>query len=236
MHIAVCDDNIADRKQTERLLGRESDKRMGTTGNLYIDSYGSADSLLANPMVYDLFFIDMISEEPRGMELAIILRERGIKAPIVLCVSSVDYRKYAAVPENVCFLDKPIGRAALSETVEMAIEIKNNCQTSIEIRGESATCYINPEEIILCRELDHEVEIVLDDGKRAYLMGNFYDMCILMQGRVGFAPVGKCIVNLTKVTGIANNQLILKDNLSVKLRLSEKNKIKKYLSDMDIQI
>ena len=26
MHIAVCDDDIAQRKQTERLLGREADK------------------------------------------------------------------------------------------------------------------------------------------------------------------------------------------------------------------
>lgn len=26
MHIAVCDDNVADRKQLERLLKRESDK------------------------------------------------------------------------------------------------------------------------------------------------------------------------------------------------------------------
>ena len=30
MHIAICDDNIADRKQTERLLGRESDRRAKT--------------------------------------------------------------------------------------------------------------------------------------------------------------------------------------------------------------
>ena len=29
MHIAICDDNIADRKHLERLLSRESDKRMG---------------------------------------------------------------------------------------------------------------------------------------------------------------------------------------------------------------
>ena len=27
MHIAICDDNVADRKQLERLLKRESDKR-----------------------------------------------------------------------------------------------------------------------------------------------------------------------------------------------------------------
>lgn len=236
MHIAVCDDNIADRKQTERLLGRESDRRMNSTGNLYIDSYGSADSLLTNPMVYDLFFIDMTAEEPRGMELARLLRQLGVKAPIALCVSSVDYRKYASVPENVIFIDKPLKVSELSEVIDSAVKICAQSESTIEVRGETETHYINPEDIILCRQKEHEVEIVLEEGKRAYLMGDFYDMCILMQGRKGFVPAGKCIVNLTKVVEIRKSTLFLKDNQSVKLGFAEKHKIKKYLSDMDIQI
>ena len=57
MHIAICDDHIADRKQMERLLSRESDRRIKTTGNLYIDSFGSVSALLHAPMIYNLFFI-----------------------------------------------------------------------------------------------------------------------------------------------------------------------------------
>ena len=34
MHIAICDDNVADRKQLERLLKRESEKRKSTTCNI----------------------------------------------------------------------------------------------------------------------------------------------------------------------------------------------------------
>ena len=37
MHIAICDDNIADRKQLERLLDRESDRRKGTSGVFFYD-------------------------------------------------------------------------------------------------------------------------------------------------------------------------------------------------------
>ena len=61
MHIAVCDDNIADRKQMERLLGRASDRRLHTTGVLYIDSYGNVEAVMRSPMLYDAFFIDMTS-------------------------------------------------------------------------------------------------------------------------------------------------------------------------------
>ena len=53
MHLAVCDDNIADRKQMERLLGRESDRRLNTTGILYMDSFGNKEAILTTPMIYD---------------------------------------------------------------------------------------------------------------------------------------------------------------------------------------
>ena len=64
MHIAICDDNIADRKQTERLLSRESDRRAKSDSVLYVDSFGKQESVLAAPMIYDMFFIDMINAEP----------------------------------------------------------------------------------------------------------------------------------------------------------------------------
>ena len=50
MHLAICDDHMADRKQMERLLGRESDRRLNTTGVLYVDSFGSKESILTTPM------------------------------------------------------------------------------------------------------------------------------------------------------------------------------------------
>ena len=53
MHLAICDDHMADRKQMERLLGRESDRRLNTTGVLYVDSFGSKESILTTPMIYD---------------------------------------------------------------------------------------------------------------------------------------------------------------------------------------
>ena len=85
MHIAVCDDNVADRKQTERLLSRESAKRLETSGNLYVDSFGNETALLAAPMKYDLFFLDMTNSTLDGAELAATLRNEGVTAPIAQC-------------------------------------------------------------------------------------------------------------------------------------------------------
>ena len=60
MHLAICDDHMADRKQMERLLGRESDRRLNTTGVLYVDSFGSKESILTTPMIYDAIFMDIM--------------------------------------------------------------------------------------------------------------------------------------------------------------------------------
>ena len=52
MHIAICDDNIADRKQLERLLKRESDKRKAKTGLLFADSFGNCRILSTKDSVH----------------------------------------------------------------------------------------------------------------------------------------------------------------------------------------
>lgn len=57
MHIAVCDDDIAQRKQTERLLGRETDKWIVEGDQVYTYSYGSEESLLDNFMQFDAIFL-----------------------------------------------------------------------------------------------------------------------------------------------------------------------------------
>ena len=64
MFIAVCDDNIADRKQTERLLGRQSDRFLKEFGDrLYIDSFGNAEAFMYKPEMYHGLFIDMTSSK-----------------------------------------------------------------------------------------------------------------------------------------------------------------------------
>ena len=110
MHIAVCDDNVADRKQLERLLGRESDKRKHDTGVFFTDSFGQSSVLARNPMPYDLFFIDLTEDNPDGLSFALSLCKAGVSAPIVLCSSKTDYRAAAEnlpnLPENLLYINR----------------------------------------------------------------------------------------------------------------------------------
>ena len=63
MYIAVIADNIADRKQLERLLNRANDAISDETGTLYIDAFGDEKSFLYTAMRYEIFFVDIVSGE-----------------------------------------------------------------------------------------------------------------------------------------------------------------------------
>ena len=234
MHIAVCDDNIADRKQTERLLGKEAAKRISVYGSLYVDSFGSADSLYKAPMIYDLFFVDMTGNPPHGMEVAIKLRELGVTAPICMCRSEIEYEKFVNKPDNLMFLDKPIKVSELEAIIDSAIEIKGNVEASIELRDGKHTYYIGTNQIVSCTERAHEVEIKLVDDETVYQIGNIGDMCVILQNLDNYASVGrKYIVNLNRIVKIDGKNLIMDDQSKIPLGLFEKSKFRNFLENRD---
>ena len=123
MHLAVCDDNFADRKQTERLLDRESDKRISTTGNLYADSFGAEEAFFAAPRQYDFFMIDIAGEASLSVDIARKLREMGIKVPICFLRNAAEFAGIEEMPENILFLEKPIKVAELTSLIDEVIKL-----------------------------------------------------------------------------------------------------------------
>ncbi|MGN0377896.1 MAG: LytR/AlgR family response regulator transcription factor [Suilimivivens sp.] len=182
MHIAICDDNIADRKQLERLLKRESDKRAGTTGLFYTDSFGNSELLSKNHMQYDLFFIDMVTEEPDGLTFALELIQSGVHAPIVLCSSKINYPDKASslpsCPDNLLYMEKPIKTAELSRVLDRAAALQAQRTPTIELRSETDTHYVTEDDIIYAVTMGRYIHVFLKDGTEIPIltdMFNFYD-------------------------------------------------------------
>ena len=107
MHIAVMDDNIADRKQLERLLDRESDRRIHTTGNLYIDSFGAVDSLFIAPKQYEFFMVDIANNPAECVNISRKLREIGIKVPVCILRNQNEFSDCKDLPDDVLFWKSP---------------------------------------------------------------------------------------------------------------------------------
>lgn len=221
MHIAVCDDNIADRKQLERLLERESDKRIATSGNLYIDSFGSVGALLHAPMMYDLFLIDYHSEGLNGVDVLNRLRKAGVTAPVVLLSGQTDYKSYATLPANVSHLQKPILKADLADMISKSLDYQATLRPPIAIQGEGTTLYYPEEQIATIFENNHMIYLHLTDGTVQSLLGKLADVEHTIEANPHFAKAGKIIVNFTLVTKVNAGKLLLTTGETVRFPLRQ---------------
>lgn len=218
MHIAVCDDNMGDRRQIERLLKKESEKRAASTGILYTDSFGSCESLLANPMQYDAFYIDMCHTAGlTGVDVTNQLLAIGINAPIILCCSSINYREYP-FPENVLFLEKPLKAIDICESLDHALEIKKNAEALIELREEKNTFYVREADIMYAVEENRSMLIHLKNGQILHIAtdtANFFDQIEKFENFV--APTAKVIFNCRYVEKIHLSKVSMTDGTVFKV-------------------
>lgn len=176
MHIAICDDNVADRKHLERLLGRESDKRAGTPNLLYVDSYGDRDALLrSTPTMYDLLFIDLVETPTLTEETLRLLLETGVQAPVTLCSSHIDYTQITNLPEHIFHMNKPYKVKELEEILEKAQTIKDNKIPTLEMRSTEGTRYVTRDSIFYAYPGKENIHVFLTNGETFDIIGQPFE-------------------------------------------------------------
>jgi len=235
MHIASCDDNVADRKQLERLLCRESDKRKADTGVFYTDSFGDADALGKNPMPYDLFFLDFISDSENGFTFALKLRSIGVTAPIVLCSSKINYLSRmtsAENPSDFMHLNKPIIVSELCQVLDKAIQMQQSRVPTIELRSEKDTLYVKEDDIDYAVSEGMFVHVFLNNGTKVSLitsMENFYHSVSMYSHMLMLT--NKSLINIAYLDKVLPAKVILKDGTAVKSSLFLQKYIKSALQE-----
>lgn len=223
MHVAVCDDNIADRKQTERLLHRESDRRAKATEGLYIDSYGNEKALLTKPMQYDIFYIDMCKTEGlSGEQIAHRLYDAGVRVPIYMCCSQIDYRQFE-LPENIFFIDKPLKVDALCASLDHAQESKAHAISMIELRDNSETHYVTESEILYAIQKGNKVIVSLSDKRVVTLTTSMDNLTSQWQSFENlFQTNPKIIINVRHIDKIGLLHVYMRDGSRLSLSPSQR--------------
>ena len=123
LSIALFDTNFGERKQMERLLDRESDRR-GETCSIYTTTFGNKDTLLNTQRIYDAYFLDLPDEQYSAYDLAKDLRLKDIASPIIFLCSSMNYRECGRELSNTFFMDKPVFVADLTAMTEELLQQK----------------------------------------------------------------------------------------------------------------
>ncbi len=232
MHIAICDDNVADRKQLERLLEREADVRLKSNEHLYISSFGNITSLMHTLDLYDIFFIDMTaSEEENGLSLAALLRNNHVAVPIVLCSSSIRYQDYHCSLDSIIYLDKPIKSAELSAIITRALDRKKLADPTFEIRGIEKTLYIHEKDFLFAEKLNDRQSVVhLTDGSTSDLPDSLQNLEFIMKKHPSLIMLDKNILlNSSYIKKISFTSILLTSGNKVPLRPGEYFEVKKIL-------
>lgn len=229
LHIALCDTNFADRKQMERLLTRESDKRLNSCV-FYMDTYGSRDAILDNPRVYDAYFLDMPDPEYSAYDLAKDIQAKGILSPIIFCNSTMDYRQCGELLPNSVFINKPIVVAELSLILdELIIQKQEQYIPTVELRNATDVFYLMEKEIVYCENLPKERQLLihLHDGstrKADAIIQNFFTELIPFE--TFFIANKNVIVNARYVKKLSLFSVILENDESFRLSYTSKKEVR----------
>lgn len=225
MHIAICDDNVADRKQLERLLSREAEARIKSGDEpLYIDSYGNIASLMHAPKLYDVFFIDMTcNPEEDGLYVAKLLRTDLVMAPIVLCSSKIDYQAQRSSLSNLFYLQKALKSAEITDTISQVLALKNQEEPTFEIRGRKNTVYIHGDDFLYAQQLnDRQAAVYLTSGDVCDLPDSLLNLDVIMEKHPSLMMIRKrYLINLSHVKKVSLTSILFHNGVKIPLSLSE---------------
>ncbi|MBE5882118.1 MAG: hypothetical protein E7289_07435 [Lachnospiraceae bacterium] len=181
MHIAVVADNIADRKQTERLLGRANTALAASIGTLFVDSYGDEASFLHACMRYDLFILDFDNDVAHSMEVARKLKEKSAPGLITVCKHADAPFQHETAIQGLYTLDKPILTAPLHKLlcdIHLELEKMQSRLDLVELRTDTDTHYVSRATILYARafEKEHRLCYHFTDGSVLESTGGFDDL------------------------------------------------------------
>jgi DNA-binding LytR/AlgR family response regulator len=231
MNLAVCDDNIADRKQTERLLGRQSDRIFRETGErIYIDSYGNVEAFMQRPQMYHGLFVDMVTGDMNGFGVLKALLDVGVVRPIIMCSSAIDYKKLVEeaglIADNIYYLDKPLKVAELTQMVDIIKELTGKHIPTMELRGQNETIYARGDDIICIKRVSSELEITLTGDRRINIIEdiiNFYDQCHPFPQ---LCPVNdNAIINVNHIKGTSFRKVELDNGMTLPVSFTYRHSI-----------
>ena len=228
MYIALADSSVGDRKQMERLLERESDKRVNTTGVFYIETFGSSDALLKSPTVYDAYFLDVTDKGNTSYEIAKAIREKGILSPIVFCISTIDYHNSGEMLPNSVFINKPIKVAELSLVLDQILKQKeDNLIPTIEFRDNNESFYLEESDIMYMQGENYTIKIFMPDGRIRTANGFIDNIWNNLVAFDNFFPINnKTIVNASYIKELNGLSAVMKDGTRLKMSLMHLKKIK----------
>lgn len=234
MHVAICDDNVADRKHLERLLSRESDKRRGTPNVLYVDSYGDKAHFLINPLKYNIIFMDMCLESGTVESIINALVEMGYNAPLILYSSRIDYTTLPNLPDFVVHAKKPYIPEPLPQFLKLGDENARGYVAMITVHQNGAPTDVPKDELEYALTEAGKTSLHLIDNTRIDIDEDLAMLRQLLEPYEEFERVNKNgIANFKFVSAVMPLNVIMQSYYQFRISLLRYREFKFLKEDMD---
>lgn len=234
MHVAICDDNVADRKHLERLLSRESDKRRGTPNVLYVDSYGDKDHFLINPLKYNIIFMDMCLESGTVETIINALVAMGYNAPLVLYSSRIDYTAIPDLPDFVFHAKKPYIPEPLPQFLKLGDENVRGYVATISVHQNGTPTDVPKDEIEYALFEADKMVLHMLDNTRIDIDENITTLRQLLEPYEEFERVNKNgIANFKFVSAVMPFNVIMQSYFQFRISPLRYREFKFLKEDMD---
>lgn len=234
LHIAICDDEGAQRALTEALVARYLEDKSDVSAKAC--AFSSAAALLEacgeGGTDFDVYILDVMMPEQNGIDAGLALRSLGRDGAIVYLTSSPDYAvdSYLARADN--YLLKPVDEARFFAAMDRALgAVRRQKAACVAIRTREETARVQLDDIVYAELVKRAVRYHLRDGgtlDSLTITGAFQEA---VEGLLADARFTLCAasfaVNLHFVKSVSKTDATLTDGARVPLSRAMAGNVKK---------
>lgn len=227
LHIAVCDDDAADRQQIAELV-RQIMLEEGLSCCVRACESGT-DLLRAiqHGAQFQILLLDVMMDEMDGMTLASVLREKGDQTSIIFISSNREMAMRGYEVEALRYLGKPVDRSKLREALMFCYHTRLE-QKEILLPTAGGQCRILPSDVIYAETWERGVRLILKDGQRETGM-KISELAAMLPERQFVFCHRTILVNLDFVQSIRYCELELKSGDTLPISKYRQAEIRKQL-------
>ncbi len=213
--IALCDDNAEDinaiKSFLEQFVSQHSDYPM------QVRAFTSAAELLRQIKTgscFELFILDVMMPTMSGIQLAEIIRSRGILAEIIFLTISRDYA-VDAFSVNACgYLLKPVSKENFDKMILRTLsKLIRDSSTGLAVRTKDGIWRIPLHKIVMIESFNHIREITTTDNCVFQTSATLSELFEQLDSHNNFImPHRAYIVNLDNSVGIVRYEMLMLGN------------------------
>ncbi len=212
LRVCICDDDAGDAAKVQALARRFVGEHPEFP--MKLQSFSSAFDLLEHMEAeggFDVYLLDILMPQVKGLELAERIRDRGEAAEIVFLTASPEYALDAFGVAACGYLLKPVEKERFDEALLAAARrLTRPEEASIVLKTREGLRKVPLWELAVVESFNHDRVCTMTDGSKLVTADALGALMERLSGdRRFFSPHRAYIINLEHITALNDNHVVM---------------------------